>query len=326
MKLMMSVNPFFFRAMRGGILILLTVLSTACGAGGSIPETVSIVESDYAAAPAEPAQAVDNNQAQGGEDGDIPLQTLQTETDIQAQETRVIIYTGDVALVVKDTQESIEAITAMTNAQGGFVAGSNVYQAGEVLRGSITIRVPAQNYQATLAQLRDMALRVEHENSSSQDVTEEFVDLQARKTNLEFTEQALQELLEERKRLGSTSDILEVHRELTNIRGQIEQIEGRLRYLTNQAALSTITVTLTPDVLYQPVSVGGWEPQGVAKEALQTLVAALQILGNIVIWLLIFVLPLLVIVFMPLVVLALIIRWAWRQKKSKKPASEESEE
>jgi len=116
-----------------------------------------------------------------------------------------------------------------------------------------------------------------------------------------------------------------VYRELTNIRGQIEQIEGRLRYLTNQAALSTITVELIPDVLYQPVSVAGWEPQGEAKAALQSLVAALQGLGNLTIWTVIFILPLLVIMLIPVVVVILIIRWWWKRRQAKKQASKEPE-
>jgi hypothetical protein len=233
----------------------------------------------------------------------------------------VIIYTGNISLVVRDTRESVQLITVLANEQGGYVSSANIYQSNEVPRGSITIRVPAEHYEETLSRLRAMAIRVERENTSTQDVTEEFVDLEARKTNLEHTEAALQELLDDRQQLGRTSDILEVHRELTNVRGQIEQIEGRMRYLANQAALSTITVELTPDVLYQPVSVAGWEPQGVAKEALQALVAALQGLINLLIWLVILVLPLLIIALLPLVVIILIMRWWWQRRQARKKAT-----
>ena len=244
---------------------------------------------------------------------------------VQPQDLRVIIYTGSISLVVKDTQESIAAISALAEGQGGYVANANVYQSSDVLRGSITIRVPAEQYQAVLAQLRGLALRVERENSSSQDVTEEFTDLQARKTNLEFTETALQTLLEERQRIGSTADILEVYRELTTIRGQIEQIEGRLRYLSNQAALSTLDIELIPDVLYQPITVGGWEPQGVAREALIALIATLQGLANVFIWLIVFVVPLLFFASLPVLLLFLVVRWWWKRSRPKqqKPSAPE---
>jgi hypothetical protein len=251
----------------------------------------------------------------------LPVENIMTDALAQAQGPRVIIYTGNISLVIKDTRESVQMITALATEQGGYVSNANIYQSNEVPRGSITIRVPAEKYEETLTRLRAMAVRVESENTGTEDVTEEFVDLEARKTNLEHTETALQKLLDDRQQLGRTSDILEVHRELTNIRGQIEQIEGRMRYLANQAALSTITVELTPDVLYQPVSVAGWEPQGVAKEALQALVAALQGLVNLLIWLVILVLPLLVIALLPLVVVILIGRWWWQRRQARKKVS-----
>jgi hypothetical protein len=255
----------------------------------------------------------------------LPVENVMTDALAQAQGPRVIIYTGNISLVVMDTRQSVQTITILANEQGGYVSNANIYQYDEVPRGSITIRVPAEKYEETLTRLRAMAIRVESENTGTQDVTEEFVDLEARKTNLEHTEAALQKLLDDRQQLGRTSDILEVHRELTNIRGQIEQIEGRMRYLANQAALSTITVELTPDVLYQPVSVAGWEPQGVAKEALQALVVALQGLVNLLIWLVILVLPLLVIALVPLIAIILIARWWWQRRQARKKVTAPSE-
>jgi hypothetical protein len=251
------------------------------------------------------------------EDGaSVPLEDYLAGA-VQAQEARVIIYTGNISLVVRDTQEAVAAITALANEQGGYVSGSNIYRSNEVPQGSITIRIPAERYQTVLEQLRALALRVERESASSQDVTQEFTDLQARKANLESAEAALQELLAERRRTGNTSDILEVYRELTAIREQIEQIEGRLRYLANQAALSTLTIELIPDVLYQPITVAGWEPQGVAREALQALVVALQWVVNLLIWGVIFVLPLILIMLTPLVVLVLVIRRVRRSRLKK---------
>ncbi|RME72296.1 MAG: DUF4349 domain-containing protein [Chloroflexi bacterium] len=310
-------------------LTILAVMSTACGAAGE-PAAQKAVEAEMAVAPEAPAADV------AGRGGEVAESAVAADSidDIlanavaQAQSPRLIIYQGSISLVVKDTRQAAEQIARLATEQGGYVANTRIYQSGDVPRGSVTIRVPAEKYADTLAQLRNMAERVEKENTDSQDVTEEFTDLQARKTNLEYTEAALQKLLEERQKVGRTSDILEVYRELTNIRGQIEQIEGRMRYLANQAALSTISIELIPSVLYQPVSVAGWEPQGVAKEALQALVAALQNLANIAIWLVIFVLPLLVILSLPVIVVIWVIRWWWKRYRRQKagttaPAAEE---
>jgi hypothetical protein len=232
----------------------------------------------------------------------------------------VVIYTGNMALVVEDAEQAAAAITSLAAEQGGYVSGANLYMENNVKRGNITIRVPAEKYQDILARLRALAVRVERETINTSDVTQEYTDLEARKTNLKYTEQALQKLLDERQKVGGTQDILEVYRELSNVRGEIEQIEGRLRYLANQAALSTITIELIPDVLYQPVTVASWEPQGIAKSALQTLVAALQALATVVIWAGVFVMPLLIVILVPLAVIVLVIRWLVRRRRARKPA------
>lgn len=303
------------------ILIALASLMTACSgarqeaAYAPMPPSEGGVASDStmaeapAAAPAEPSSEYDGRLA--------PIEEI-LYSAAQPQDSRVIIYTGNISLVVNDTREAMTAITNLATEQQGYVSASNVYQAGDVPRGTITIRVPAESYLDTLEKLRALAVRVEAENSGTEDVSEEFTDLQARKANLEVTEKALQQLLEERQRVGSTSDILEVYRELTSVRGQIEEIEGRLRYLANKAALSTITIELIPDVLSQPVSVAGWEPQGVAKEALQTLVVALQGLANLTIWLAILVLPLLIIFLIPVALIIWLIRAWWKRYKVRK--------
>ncbi len=309
------------------MLAVLAVVTAACGAAAPAPsgvarqEAVKPAVAPIPAATAAPAAA--NAPAQPGMDyageGAIDDILKRAADEAHAQE-RVIVYTGNMSLVVKETGEAIKAITALVGEQGGYVAGSNVYEASGTLRGTITIRVPAEKYEDTLAGLRALSVRVEREASNTQDVTEEFVDLQARKTNMQAAEKALQDLLEERKKVGSTADILDVYRELTNIRGQIEQIEGRLRYLTNQAALSTITIELIPSAVYQPVNVGGWELQGTAKEAAQALISALQGLVKFSIWLIIFIVPLLLVLLLPVVVVIWIIRWWWKRRKAHKPA------
>ncbi len=305
------------------MILLLTGLATwltACGSAASpergvmqappvAPQQAEASKAARDAAPASASTGAGNTSADGQP---VPLADYLARAT-QAQEKRVIIYTGNVALVVKDTEESVQAITKLVEAQGGYVSGSNVYQSGEVLRGTVSVRVPAERYPQVMEGLRGLAQRVESENASTQDVTEEFTDLQARKTNLERTETALQNLLSERERTGSTSDILEVYRELTDVRGQIEQIEGRLRYLANQSALSTITIELIPDVVYQPVNIGGWQPQGVAKEAVMALVAALQWVASLIIWLVIFILPLFILLLIPIVAFIMFIRFIWRR-------------
>jgi len=302
-----------------GVLALVLIFASAC-MRASEPAMYSEAGFDTAEMSADaPAATVEVEYASSRiVDYGALGEALSQASRSQAQQTQLIIYTGNISLVVKDTLESMEAITTLADELGGYVSNSNVYQSNAVPRGSITIRVPAERYDDALTALRAMALRVERENSGTEDVSEEFTDLQARQANLKVTEQALQQLLEERQRVGTTADILEVYRELTSIRGQIEQIEGRLRYLGNQAALSTISIELTPDVLYQPVQIAGWEPQGVARQALQALVAALQGLGTFLIWVIIFLIPLALLLLIPLYIAFRLLRWAWRRWRGRK--------
>ncbi len=307
-------------------LPILAVLLSACLAQRAAAPDMRVMEEPPPAPTAVAARAVESENAPGsggevhdgeGDWGGVPALPEGAGT----QEQRVIIYSGSITLVVKDAGQAASDITVLAARQGGYVSGANLYMQKDVRRGTMTIRVPAEKYEETMAALRDLGVRVEKETTSTDDVTQEYTDLQARKTNLEHTEQALQKLLDERLKVGRTQDILEVYRELSNVRGEIEQIEGRLRYLANLAAMSTISIELIPDVLYQPVAVAGWEPQGIAKQALQALIGALQGLATVLIYVGVLVIPLLIVILIPIAVLVLLIRWLIRRRWAKKDAS-----
>ncbi len=242
----------------------------------------------------------------------------------QAKERRVIIYTGYTALVVKDTQEAIAAITNLAEKMEGYVSESNTYQtSNNVLQGTITIRVSSEHYQETLAALRSLALRVEREESRSQDVTEEFIDQKARAENLKAGETAMQKLLDGRQTVAEISDIAEIQQKLAEIRGQIEQTEGRLRYLIDQAYLSTINIELIPETspptpTPTPTPLPGWSPQSVATDASQSLMVTLQNTVNVVIWGIIFWLPVVVIYLLPLMAVVWFIRWVRKRQRTVK--------
>jgi hypothetical protein len=231
---------------------------------------------------------------------------------LEPVEERMIIWTGNISLIVKDAGESLEKVEAIAKDLGGYVVNSNSWHQEEQLRANLTIRVPSGEFDAAMARLKELAIRVENRNISTQDVTEEYTDLDARLRNLEATETELLELLTEvRERTSKAEDILAVHRELTSIRSQIEQLKGRMQYLEKMTAMATINIELIPDVLAKPLVVAGWRPTGTAANALRTLVRTLQFIVEVAIWLVIYVLPILVV---PLVVLWLIWR-RWRRNR-----------
>ncbi|HEV3485589.1 MAG TPA: DUF4349 domain-containing protein [Vicinamibacterales bacterium] len=147
-----------------------------------------------------------------------------------AAPSRMIVRTATIRIIVDDTSKAVDAVTKSVEAMGGYVSGSQVWREGELLRARLTLRVPNEKLTPALASIRGVARRVDNETMSSEDVTQEFVDLQSQVRNLEATEVELRELLTAvRKNARKAGEVLEVHKQLTAIRGEIEQAKGRLR-------------------------------------------------------------------------------------------------
>lgn len=158
-----------------------------------------------------------------------------------AEIDRQIIYTADLTVEVQDVDVAADSIESTVDAAGGWVSQKRVqeYTAGE-RSCNITVRVPvgkfAEVYEAVCA-----CGRVLSEGIETEDVTDEFVDLEARLKNLNREEGILLELFDRR---GKVSDVLQVERELSRVRGEIERIQGRLKYLKDRVNYSTITAQL----------------------------------------------------------------------------------
>jgi Flp pilus assembly protein TadB len=144
----------------------------------------------------------------------------------------------------------------------------------------------------------------QNENITSQDVTSEYVDLQSRLKNLEAAEVELTQIMQDANR---TEDVLSVYQQLVSIREQIEVIKGQIKYYDQASALSAISVELIADAAVQPIVIAGWQPQGVAKEAVEALLRTMQGVATAAIWVVIYLLPTLLVLFvifgLPLVLL-----------------------
>ena len=274
--------------------ILLIFLLVACGQAqesrdfeGGAPAPGAPVEEPAA----EEAESGGQDETAAGQDGQVQEQ--------------LIIRTGNLEIVVEDTEATIDEIARRAAASGGWVVSSNVFQSGEAKSGSTTIRVPVDQFDAMVEQIESMALEVLNTSASGVDVTEEYVDRQARLQNLEATADRVRSFLED---ADDVEEALAVNAELSRLEGEIESIRGRIQYLEQSAAFSTITVRITPDALSQPIEVGGWRPAGVARDAIEALITALQGLATIAIWIIIVLLPLALLVLIPLWVIYLVIR------------------
>jgi len=225
---------------------------------------------------------------------------------------RLIIYDANLSLVVRDPQAALEEITALVNELGGFVVSSYTNRYGDEVRVNVQVRIPAASLEMALAQWRDMAVEVRSQNITGQDVTAEYADLGARLRHLQATEERLLTFLDQAE---DTEATLAVYAELRQVQGEIEQIKGRVQYLEQASALSLVRIELLPDELAGPLEVGGWEPQGALRQAAEALVDTVQLLLEMLIWALVYVLPLGVLVLGPPGVLVWWVVRRWRRRR-----------
>ncbi len=279
-------------------LAVLLVLVAACAARGVAPMPTPAPE------PAGVGKYESPSLTDAGTRAALPA------TDVSDE--RMIVRTADLSLVVSDAEAAAGQIKTIATGLGGYIVSTQLWREEEQLRGSITVRVPAESLDDALQSFKRLAIRVERESGSSRDVTEEYSDLDAQLRNLEATEQELRELLSTvRERTGKAEDILAVHRELTSIRGQIEQLKGRMQYLERTATMSAVSVELIPDVLARPIASSGWRPSETASAAVRALVDTLRLLAGAVIWVVLYVLPIAALCAIPLIVVWLL----WRRRR-----------
>ena len=179
-------------------------------------------------------------------------QELYAATVPPADSARLLIRTGSITMQVDSLEPAAAAVRRVAAAVGGFVATTSLRTVERVRSGAMELKVPAGRFDDAMDRLRALG-KVELAEAAAQDVGEEYVDIAARLANARRLEARLLELLA--GRTGRLSDVLEVERELARIREEIERYTGRLQFLRQHAAVSTITVQL-----HEPGTVIGREP------------------------------------------------------------------
>ena len=286
------------------LLVLVGLTCAGCAAASADRfETASFAESA-------PAMASEDSSAE------------QLEAD-GAVEMRQIIANANISLVVKETETAMAGVEQIASDLGGYLSDVELskgrYDQTEELRGSMTLRVPSDSLEEALERLQALATDVHYLNIDRQDVTDQYSDLDARLRNLRATETELLALLTEvRERPNAkVEDILAVHRNLTQIREEIETLQGRKNLLDNQIGFSTVRVELIPDSINRPIVEEPWSANGPVRNALRALVATLQGLLTALIWAFLYLTPLLLVVLIPLAILIWLVRiWVGRRRKN----------
>ncbi len=214
----------------------------------------------------------------------------------------LIIKQAQIHLLVKDTDQSIDRLTQLVSDSGGYIVSNRVwlepYQNSNYKYAAYTLAIPADQFESALLRLRDLSLRVVDESAGGQDVSGEYVDLQSRLNNLESTANRIRGFLDQAQTVDNS---LRINQELSAIEDQIEQVKGRMNYLSNRAAYSTITVQLDPEL--PPVAVptpapSGWNPGRTFEKAGGLAIQAAQFLLDVAIYLVVwlpFVVPILIV-------------------------------
>jgi len=212
-----------------------------------------------ASAPPSTAQSVNeprierSNQSADNESPVVGLNNADAAQVAAAAADRKIIKDAELTIEVPSPGEAQRTVTSIAESHGGFVVNSETKQtenadvAKRTLEVKLIARVPANQFDATLGAITKLATNIVHQNVSGNDVTEEFIDLEARIR----TQKALEvQFLQIMKQAGKIPDALEVQRQVADVRTEIEKLEGRKRFLENRASLSTITVNIkTPMVI-----------------------------------------------------------------------------
>ena len=189
---------------------------------------------------------------------------------------RMIIRNANVSLEVSNVNESLQAISQLANNSGGYVVSSSAYQGGYQGQGGyaqISIRIPATGFQNTLSEIKKFALKVNKEEVSGEDITQKYVDLQSTLQNLETAKAQLQKIMDNAKK---TEDVLSVFRLLTDTQGQIDLVQGQIKYFKESVSLSLVNIDLQTKAPVIVSGVASWEIVKVAKEAYINLVGKLE--------------------------------------------------
>jgi hypothetical protein len=165
---------------------------------------------------------------------------------------RKIIYIATLDIVVKDLDEAAQAVDQLLATHKGRIVRSEARSDTGVRRTqTFTLEVPVANFGGLVNALKEIGT-TERDAVDSQDVTEEYVDIQARLKNLREQEDKLNELLKEKRKEEKLEDVIRVSDRIYEVRGQIERVEGRMKYLETRSAFSTVTLTLREIKDYQP--------------------------------------------------------------------------
>jgi hypothetical protein len=284
--------------------LLAALVLAACG--GAAPRAAEAPADFESALPAEaPVVPETELQKAASEQGGVvvPGEGGNSETAALGFD-RMVIKSGEIKLLVKNSDVALDGLTQMVGDVGGYIVSSQIWYAaynGENYKyATITVSVPADQFETSLRRLRNLAIRVLNESASGEDVTDQYVDLQSELINLEATRDRIKSFLDQAQ---NVDEALRINQQLSEIEAQIEQVKGRMNYLSDRSAFSTIAVSIEPDLppipptptptLMPTATPIAWNPGETWKDSTKTLTSAYQGIVDFLIWFGVVIVPIL---------------------------------
>ncbi|MCI1693558.1 DUF4349 domain-containing protein [Aneurinibacillus aneurinilyticus] len=164
----------------------------------------------------------------------------------------MMVYQAELSLNVKDLATSQKSLTQLVEKMNGYIVEANSYNQGEensLLNGDFRIRIPNAKFNAFLEETEKLALKVANRTIQGRDVTEEYIDLEARLASKQVLEKQLLGLM---KNAQKTSDLLQIAQDVNKVQTEIEQLKGKMKYLKNQSDFATVTIHMTENKAVLP--------------------------------------------------------------------------
>lgn len=284
------------RPITAALLVIIAILASACAAARG-----TSVSGSAAVAPAPANDAVKRDASFGGAAPQNGIPTLATAD-------RSLVLTANVTLRSVDPWASADQVRAIASGLGGDLLGLSQTGSGDQKNALVTIRVPSSRFDDALAQLKRLEGEVVSSSVDAKDVTDQFVDVQARLSAKKAEEQQYLSLL---ARANTVDEILKVQSALAQTRTQIEQLQGQVNSLKTRIDYSIITLSVSPLGPAVPQT-GTWDPARTFAQAIAALTALFRVLADFAIWGLVF-------VWIP--ILALLVTFVATRRRAPHPAA-----
>ena len=201
---------------------------------------------------------------------------------------RKISKNAQLEIKVKSLDDSMNFITNKTNSYKGYIVSSSSYAPNtdyETKTANISLRVPSDSLDQFLKEIKTYAKETIHESIFTQDITEEYIDVKAKITSMESSEQRLTKLLDKTE---SVKEIVEVEKELSRLRADIDSLKGRFKFIENSVVTSLVRIYM--EEIPNPVSISdpSWNTRDIALDAIKALSSFGQFIISVIVFIFVF--------------------------------------